>query len=238
VFNDLLDLPSDRKHPHKKDRVLASGQVPAMHAIIAMPLLLFGGIAVALLLPRPFLGALAGYYALSLIYSFRLKDVVILDVFTLSVLYTLRVVGGALAAAVAPSSWWLAFCIFLFFSLALVKRYAELVVAREIEGRHAHARGYLFEDRELLAALGGSSGYLAALVLGLYIGNRSSHEFFSFHQFFWLDCLLLLYWITYMWLMAHRGQMDDDPLVFGLRDRVSRFLIVLMAGSFIAATLL
>jgi 4-hydroxybenzoate polyprenyltransferase/phosphoserine phosphatase len=238
LFNDLLDLPSDRRHPHKKDRPLASGQVPAMFGIVGVLALLLSAIAVALLLPWAFLGALAGYFALSLTYSFRLKDIVILDVLALSILYTLRVVGGALAVGIALSSWLLAFCIFLFFSLALVKRYAELVLARKIEGFHAHARAYLFEDRELLAALGGSSGYLAALVLGLYIGTRSSHEILSLYQLFWLDCLLLLYWITYMWLMAHRGQMDDDPLVFGLRDRVSRILLLLMAGVFIAATLL
>lgn len=238
LLNDLLDLPNDRRHPHKKDRPLASGQVPPMHGIIGMVVLLLGAIAVALFLPLPFLGALVGYYVLSLVYSFRLKDIVILDVLALSILHTLRVVGGALAVGTTLSSWLLAFCIFLFFSLALVKRYAELVLARKIEGFHAHARAYLFEDRELLAALGGSSGYLAALVLGLYIGTRSSHEFLSLYQIFWLDCPLLLYWITYMWLMAHRGHMDDDPLVFGLRDRVSRTLILLMAGVFIAATLL
>ena len=238
LLNDLLDLPNDRRHPHKKDRPLASGQVPAVHAIIAMLALLFGAIAVALFLPWPFLATLVGYFVLSLLYSFRLKDIVILDVLALSILYTSRVVGGALAVDMAPSSWLLAFCIFLFFSLALVKRYAELVLASKIEGFHAHARAYLFEDRELLAALGGSSGYLAALVLGLYIGTRTSHDLLSLYQIFWLDCLLLLYWITYMWLMAHRGHMDDDPLVFGLRDRVSRILLLLMAGVFVAATLL
>jgi 4-hydroxybenzoate polyprenyltransferase len=238
LLNDLLDLPSDRHHPHKKDRPLASGRLSETIAIALVVLLLFGGIATGLFLPWPFLVALGSYYALTLTYSFGLKDVVILDVLTLAVLYSLRVVGGALAVSLPPSSWLLAFCIFLFFSLALIKRYAELVTMRGVAGADAHARAYLMEDRELIASLGGASGYLAALVLGLYIGARSSPQFVSLYQLFWLDCLLLLYWITYMWLMAHRGKMDDDPLVFAARDGVSRTLFLLMAAIYIAATLL
>lgn len=237
LLNDLMDLPSDRHHPRKKDRPLASGQLPLTHAVALMVVLLLGGIAVGLLLPWSFLVALAGYYALTLTYSFGLKDVVILDVLTLAVLYTLRVVGGALAVSIPPSSWLLAFCIFLFFSLALIKRYAELVTMRSVDGAGAHARAYLSEDRELLASLGGASGFLAVLVLGLYIGTRSSSQFVSLYQLFWLDCLLLLYWISYMWLTAHRGKMDDDPLVFTARDGVCRTLFLLMAAIYVVATL-
>jgi 4-hydroxybenzoate polyprenyltransferase len=235
LFNDLMDLPSDRHHPRKKNRPLPSGKLLPAHAIVLMLMLLLGGIAVSVLLPWPFLGALGGYYALTLAYSLGLKNVVILDVVTLAVLHALRVVGGALAVSIPPSLWLLAFCIFLFLSLALIKRYAEL---RSVDGTGARARAYLIEDRELLASLGGASGYLAALVLGLYIGIRSAPQFVSLYQLFWLDCLLLLYWVSYMWLMAHRGRMDDDPLAFAIRDGVCRKVLLLMAAIYLAATLL
>jgi hypothetical protein len=126
--------------------------------------------------------------------------------------------------------------VFLFFSLAMIKRYAELVVMRTIEGAHAHARAYELEDSELLAALGGASGYLAVLVLALYISSEATANMFGRHQVIWLVCVLLLYWISYMWLMAHRARMHDDPLVFALKDNVSRVLIALMAAIFLLAT--
>jgi 4-hydroxybenzoate polyprenyltransferase/phosphoglycolate phosphatase-like HAD superfamily hydrolase len=236
ILNDLMDLPSDRHHPRKRNRPLASGRVRPAHAVGMIPLLLASGIACALYLPRSFLGVLAVYYCLTLAYSFRLRDLVILDVLALAGLYTLRVMAGSAAVGIAPSAWLLAFCVFLFFSLAMVKRYAELVAMRAVEGTHAHARGYLLEDSELLAALGGASGFLAVLVLALYITSDTAHLLYGRQQLIWLVCVLLLYWISYMWLMAHRARMHDDPLVFALRDRVSQTVIVLMAAILFVAT--
>jgi 4-hydroxybenzoate polyprenyltransferase/phosphoserine phosphatase len=235
LLNDLLDLPGDRHHPRKKSRPLASGAIPLQHALAMIPLLLAAATAVALLLPAPFLAILALYLGLTLAYSLRLKDVVILDVLLLAGLYTLRVMAGAAAVALAPSPWLLAFCVFLFFSLAMVKRYAELMAMRTIEGARAHARGYLLEDRELLAALGGASGYLAVLVLAIYATSDLAAAP-SGQVLLWGIGALLLYWISYMWLMAHRARMHDDPLVFALRDRVSRILIGLMAAILLALT--
>jgi 4-hydroxybenzoate polyprenyltransferase len=234
LLNDLLDLPNDRRHPHKRDRALASGRLTMTHALGLIPLLLAGAVAVGLLLPWPFLGALGLYYALTLSYSLRLKDLVILDVLALAGLHSLRVIAGSAATGIPPSAWLIAFCVFLFFSLAMIKRYAELVVMRTIDGLRAHARAYELEDSELLAALGGASGYLAVLVLALYI-SETGQGAFGRHELIWLVCVLLLYWISYMWLMAHRARMHDDPLVFALRDNVSRVLMVLMAIIFIAA---
>jgi 4-hydroxybenzoate polyprenyltransferase len=233
LLNDLIDLPSDRRHPHKKDRALASGRLPVVHALALIPLLLAGAVAVGLLLPWPFLAALGLYYVLTLSYSFRLKDLVILDVLALAGLHAMRVMAGSAATGIPPSAWLMAFCVFLFFSLAMIKRYAELVVMRTIDGLHAQARAYELEDRELLAALGGASGYLAVLVLALYI-SETGDEVFGRHQLIWLVCVLLLYWISYMWLMAHRARMHDDPLVFALRDRVSRVLIVMVVVILVA----
>jgi 4-hydroxybenzoate polyprenyltransferase len=234
LLNDLVDLPSDRRHPHKKDRALASGRLPLTHALGLIPLLLAGAVAIGLLLPWPFLAALGSYYVLTLSYSLRLKDLVILDVLALAGLHAMRVMAGSAATGIPPSAWLIAFCVFLFFSLAMIKRYAELVVMRTIDGLHAHARAYELEDSELLAALGGASGYLAVLVLALYV-SETGGGVFGRHELIWLVCVLLLYWISYMWLMAHRARMHDDPLVFALRDRVSRVLMVLMALIFIAA---
>jgi 4-hydroxybenzoate polyprenyltransferase len=236
LLNDLMDLQSDRRHPHKKDRALASGRLPLVHAVALIPVLLAGAIAVALLLPGPFLGVLALYCVLTLSYSLRLKDMVILDVLALAGLHAVRVIAGCAAVSIPPSAWLIAFCVFLFFSLAMIKRYAELVVMRTIEGAHAHARAYELEDSELLAALGGASGYLAVLVLALYISSEATANMFGRHQVIWLVCVLLLYWISYMWLMAHRARMHDDPLVFALKDNVSRVLIALMAAIFLLAT--
>jgi 4-hydroxybenzoate polyprenyltransferase/phosphoserine phosphatase len=177
LLNDLMDLPSDRRHPHKRDRALASGRLPLVNAVALIPLLLAGAGALGVLLPWPFLGVLGLYYVLTLSYSLRLKDLVILDVLALAGLHALRVMAGSAATGIPPSAWLIAFCVFLFFSLAMIKRYAELVVMRTIDGLQAHARAYELEDSELLAALGGASGYLAVLVLALYISETSDGGF-------------------------------------------------------------
>ncbi len=235
LLNDLLDLPSDRHHPRKRDRPLASGRLPLAHGLALAPLLLITGLALGALSGQLLVGLLALYYVLTMSYSLRLKDVLILDVLALAGLYTLRVMAGSAAFAIPPSAWLLAFCVFLFFSLAMIKRYAELVAMRAVEGVKAHARAYLLEDKELLAALGGASGYLSVLVLALYITSDAMHDLSVRYQLIWLVCVLLLYWISYMWLMAHRGRMLDDPLVFALRDRVSQIVIALMAATLLIA---
>ena len=200
-----------------------------------IPLLLAGAVGFGLLLPLSFLVVLGVYYGLTLSYSLHLKDVVMLDVLVLATAYSLRVLAGGLAVQVPPSTWLLAFCVFLFFSLALIKRYAELVTMRAVVGSKAKARSYLLEDGELLAALGGASGYLSVVVLALYITSDMVRDLYSRHELIWLVCLLLMYWISHLWLMAHRGRMLDDPLVFALRDRTSRVTISLMVVVAVAA---
>jgi 4-hydroxybenzoate polyprenyltransferase/phosphoserine phosphatase len=235
VSNDLLDLPSDRHHPHKKDRPLAAGRLPLLHAIGLVPLLLIGAGGTGLLLPPLFLAVIGLYFVLMTAYSQRLKDFAILDVLVLSAGYTLRVLGGAVAVDVAPSAWLLTFSVFMFFSLALTKRYSELVIMRSVEGARAHARAYVLQDRELIATLGVASGHVAVLVLALYINSTIAQSLYSHYELIWLVCALLLYWISYLWLMAHRGRMHDDPLVFAVRNRVSLILIILMAGILLIA---
>jgi 4-hydroxybenzoate polyprenyltransferase/phosphoserine phosphatase len=235
LLNDLADLAADRHHPRKRERPLASGKVSMGVAVAAIPGLLAAALAVSLALPAIFPAVIAGYFVLNVAYSLRLKSVAILDVLVLAALYTLRIVAGSAAVDIWPSAWLLAFSMFLFLSLALVKRYAELMAMRAVEGAQAKARGYRLEDAELLASLGGGAGYLAVLVLALYIDSASSHALYSRQGLLWVLCFLLLYWVSYLWLMAHRKRMHDDPLVFALRDPVSRTLLLLMAVAVVAA---
>ena len=228
LLNDLHDLRSDQLHPYKSRRPIAAGRVPRGLAVGLVPVLLAAGLIVAAPLGAEAVGVLAGYFALMAAYSLGLKDIVLLDVLVLATGYAARVLVGALAVQIMPSSWLFAFCIFFFFSLALLKRYAEISVRRVREGPQAHARGYLLEDQSLLVALGVSSGYLSVLVLALYTSTLTAGQLYRYPVMIWMTCTLLLYWISHVWLVAHRGGMQDDPLRFLLQDRLSWILVPLM----------
>ncbi len=229
LINDLVDLSDDRRHPRKRQRPFAAGELSLFWGLASIPLLLGLSLLVGLSLPLPFLEMLLLYYVLTLGYSFTIKRVVLLDVILLAGLYTMRIMAGAASVDIWPSSWLLAFSTFLFFSLALVKRYAELVIMRGVSGEKAQVRGYRVIDMELLGSLGGGSGYVAVLVLAIYISSGAAEILYTRHELIWLLCPLLLYWISYIWLVAHRGGMHDDPLVFTVRDFVSRIVILLAA---------
>lgn len=233
ILNDLLDLPSDRHHPVKKNRPITSGRVSLTAMLALVPTLLLAGIMLGAWL-NPWLAVLlVFYYALTLSYSLRLKDVAILDVLVLVTLYTSRVLGGAIVFGVTVSVWLLTFSIFLFLSLGLVKRYAELVVMRSVDGPKAHARGYVLSDRELLASFGAASGYLAGLLLVLFQGGGEGTPGVANMDLAGAGiCLLFIYWISHLWLVAHRGRMTDDPLAFALHDRASQVLVLLAAAAF------
>ncbi|MCB1739774.1 MAG: UbiA family prenyltransferase [Gammaproteobacteria bacterium] len=235
VLNDLMDLGADRRHPSKRHRPLASGKVSMAAALTIIPVLLVGALLIGLLLPWGFMALLALYFLVNVAYSLRLKSVVILDVLVLATLYTLRIAAGSAAVDIWPSTWLLAFSMFAFLSLALVKRYAELMTMRAVDGPTARARGYRLDDAELLSSLGGGAGYLSVLVLALYIDSASGQALYRTPELLWGICPLLLYWDSYLWLMAHRGLMHDDPLVFAQRDKVSRILLVLMVVVWIIA---
>jgi len=228
LFNDAVDLSVDRRHPQKRMRPFAAGRLPLRDALIMIPALVVLGCALSLSVSRLFLGVVLLYYALTLTYSLRIKRIVLLDVIVLAGLYTLRIVAGSAAIAVWPSEWILAFSPFLFLSLAFVKRYSELVILRNSDGNQARARDYEVSDAELLATNGTVSGYVAVLVLALYITSRTAKVSYGRHDLLWFLCPLLLYWLTHIWLVAHRGRMLEEPLVFALRDWTSRLLIVLM----------
>ena len=237
VLNDVIDVDDDRKHPRKCLRPFASGELSLLTGWILSPLLVLTALAGAFfLLPLAFVAVLSGYYVLTLAYSFFLKRTVLLDVVTWAALYTLRLTAGAVAIAVAISFWLLAFSMFLFVSLAFIKRYTELRTTAEASpATRISGQGYYLTDRETVGVFGVSAGYLSVMVLALYIQDPATVSLYSHAQLIWLACPLLLYWISRVWLLARRGQMHDDPVVFAARDHVSWAVGALLVAIFAAA---
>jgi 4-hydroxybenzoate polyprenyltransferase/phosphoserine phosphatase len=224
ILNDLLDLRDDRHHSRKRSRPFASGRLSIPSGLIAFPALLVTAFALAVWrLPLAFAAGLATYYALTLAYSLGLKRRMVIDVITLAGLYTLRIVVGAIAIEVL--------------SLALIKRHAELYhVLAKGHTEKARGRGYFANDLQMIASLGAAAGYMAVLVLALYINDARTMRMYQRPEFIWLACPLLLTWISRVWMLAHRGEMNEDPVVFALRDRVSLSIGTLLALVFWAAT--
>lgn len=226
LLNDLLDLSADRRHPRKKERALASGRMPITHALLLLPGLWLLAMLLALGLPRPFLGALGVYIVLMMAYSMLLKGIAIIDALVLALGYSLRILAGALAVEVDVSPWLLVCSTAMFFGLALLKRYAELVSLRPGLGPNGRVRAYRMADATLIAGLGVAAGCIAVALLALYpVVEQSDHVDWPV----WLFCGLVLFWMGHMWLMAHRGNIRDDPVSFALRDRVSQILGLLTA---------
>lgn len=221
LLNDMLDLAADRQHHSKCHRPFAAGTLSLLFGLLAAPLLLVAAVLISLCLPAKFLLVLTAYYVVTLAYSFALKRMVMIDVLTLAGLYTVRIVAGAAATAIPLSFWLLMFAIFIFLSLAIVKRYAELHQMK-VQGKlKAQGRGYQVEDLSLLQSLGGASGYLSILVLALYLNTPDIARMYHQPKLVWLLVPIMLYWISRIWMQTHRGNMHDDPLVYALKDRVS-----------------
>ena len=221
VVNDLCDLDADRRHPTKRDRAFAAGALPLSTGLIAIPVLLAAAGVLASRLSWPFGAVLALYLVLTTVYSAGLKRVALVDVFCLAGLYTIRLVAGHAATGVAYSAWLLVFSMFIFLSLALVKRFVEVDAARAQETPNIHGRGYVAGDARLVAALGAASGYMAVLVLALYVNSQEVRVLYQQPLLLLLVCPLLLFWISHVWLIAHRAEMHEDPIVFALRDPAS-----------------
>jgi 4-hydroxybenzoate polyprenyltransferase len=238
LLNDLHDRADDRVHPKKRFRPIAAGQISAGAATAMLVSLLLVALALSFTcMPMGFTAALGVYYALTVAYSFALKTRMVFDVVALAALYALRIIAGAAAVGIRLGFWLLAMAMFMFLSLALVKRYAELfqLPATGSEGK-AKGRGYFRSDLEMIAALGAASGYMSVMVLALYINDPRTTILYRSPELIWLACPLLLTWISRMWMMTHRGFMNDDPLVFAVRDRVSQVLGVCIAIVFWLAT--
>jgi len=236
VLNDLLDIENDRKHHKKRFRPFAAGTVPIPYGIAASLILTLAGIALAISVNWPFVLVLCGYLLITNAYSFRLKKVIMLDVVTLAGLYTARVIAGAEAIDVPLSFWLLSFSMFLFLSLALVKRYCEIAALEDSGVQEAGGRGYSVDDKGIITQLGTASGIVSVLVMALYVNSEAISALYSEPRFVWIVCPLLLYWIGRIWLLAHRGEVDEDPVVFAAKDMRTMLVGALVAVAFILAS--
>jgi 4-hydroxybenzoate polyprenyltransferase len=237
IVNDLLDLEADRQHLTKRYRAFAAGIIQIRTGVIVVPLLLITAFSIAVCYVNLlFIGLLAVYLALATSYSIYLKRVLLLDIFVLAGLYTLRVLAGAVSVGVPVSPWFLAFSMFLFLSLAFLKRYSELRGMLERRDEYSNGRGYLVEDIELVKSVGSTSGYISVLVMALYINSREVVVLYRYPEVLWLIGPCLLYWLTRIWFIAQRGAMDDDPVVFAIKDRVSYVVGVVVVAVIVAAS--
>ena len=233
LLDDFLDLPRDRSHPHKRDRPIASGEIPATDALIVLALLLLGTVAVALMLPTAYQVVLAIYFASMVAYVLRVRDLRIVDALLLGGGYTLRILAGSAATGIAVSVWVLVCSTLLFFSLALLKRFSELALAGVLVAAHAQSHGYEAGDAKMVAALGRVSGVGAMLVLALY---PLAQPVAQLNQWLvWCCCVLMLYWMHRLWLLAGEGCIHDDPVMFALKDRPSLVIGAVVLTLFVAA---
>lgn len=244
IINDLLDLDADRHHHKKRNRPFAAGAIDLRAGMIAVLLLMSTGLGLSWWLPSGFQLALVTYLAVTLLYSLRLKRVASLDVIILAGLYTLRIIAGAFAASINLSFWLLAFSMFIFLSLAIVKRVAELVEVRKEEWANnkapnkVHGRDYATDDAVVLQSLGAASGYLSVLVLALYIHSPEVAKLYRAPELLWLITPLLLLWVTRLWVVTARGYMDEDPIYFAIKDPETWATGALVACVLAAATLM
>jgi len=237
VLNDLFDLSADQHHPRKCNRPFASGDLPIATGSLFIPILAGGSLLLCTLLPLSFFLTLTAYYILTTIYSWRVKQIAIADVLMLAVLYSMRILAGSVATGTPASGWFIEFAIFFFLSLALVKRTSEL---REMDERtdneNAHReRGYRVLDLPLLLGFGSASGYISVFVFTMYLSSEKVSELYSRPQLLWAFCPLLLYWITRIWYLAWRGEVDDDPLAFAASDLQTYLVAALGAATLLYA---
>ncbi len=222
VLNDLLDLKSDRAHPRKRLRPFASGAVPIAHGGAMLAGLIALGTAISMLLGWPFILAMVAYFVATTAYSLALKRRVIVDICALAGLYTMRIVAGGAATGIPLSAWLLAFSAFFFFSLAAIKRQAELIDGAARGELQAAGRGYCAADLPIVAMMAIASGYVSILVMALYVSSPKVAELYAHPHLLGGICGVLFYWISRIVLLTHRGGMHDDPVVFAARDRVSQ----------------
>lgn len=237
VLNDLLDLQADRAHPIKRRRPVASGGLAIPDALMLMSALLSGGLAGAMLLPIRFRLIVLLYLLTTTTYSFYIKRLVVADILTLAGLYTLRILAGGVAAGVLLSFWLLAFSMFIFLSLAFMKRYMELILmARDGKTRSA-GRGYVSEDLRIIETMGTISSFMSVAVLALFINSTEITKLYQRPQLLWLVCPALLYWLIRFWFRAQRGSLDnDDPIVAAFRDRASYVVAAIIGTLVVLAT--
>ncbi len=229
LLNDLVDLATDRQHYSKKQRVLAKGDLPLIDALLFCPLLLLTALFTAYYtIGIHFLLALISYYGLTLLYSLFLKKQPLLDIFSLSALYTIRIIAGIIAISALFSPWLISFSVFFFLSLALIKRYNELYLLNSLNKTCMVDKMYSVQDMVTLKTFGINAGYISVLILALYISSPAVVPLYQQPLWLWGLIVLTLFWLTRIWLLASKGEADEDPVVFALKDKMS-WLIALFS---------
>ncbi len=235
LINDLIDIEVDRKHKTKQHRPIAAGKLSVSDAVFAAICLFASSLFMSTSLPLAFTGILALYFAITSLYSFVLKRLLLIDVLTLAGLFTIRVMAGSAAIGGMVSTWLLAFCVFFFLSLALVKRFVEISGQLTSTGRAGSGRGYQPVDLETLGQAGMTSGFASVVVLALFIDSPLIAQNYHNPQLIWLVCPLVLYLLMRIWVLARRNEMNDDPVVFLMTDWRSQIMIfagaLVMIGS-------
>ena len=229
IANDLFDLESDRQHPRKRNRPFASGQMSIFTGVITIPFLLLMSFLLSLYVEIIFLQILVCYGLGTCAYSWKLKQIAIVDCLVLSFLYTSRIFAGAGAIGIYPSFWLLAFSVFIFLSLAFVKRYAEIRSCMKTRKHSISGRGYYSSDASLIQIIGVTSGFSSIVVFLFYI-NSDAEIIYDNPLVIWGAVPVVLFWISWMWLQAHRGNMHDDPLIFAFQDRASQICGILFVA--------
>lgn len=229
IFNDLLDLHADRDHPTKRNRPIASGQLMPLPAIFISATLFIMGCLMGFQLGQAAFLSLLSYVALNFAYTIWLKSQPLLDVIALGSLYTNRVIAGGFAVGAPVSSWLLAFSVFIFLSLGLVKRFTELTIKRRSGGEHVARRGYYYDDANFVFVLGLSTGLISVLILALYFTSETAEALYSDPLLLWTIIPVVFYWISRIWLIAHRRQLSHDPVLFAVKDPTTYVICALIA---------
>jgi 4-hydroxybenzoate polyprenyltransferase/phosphoserine phosphatase len=235
VINDLWDLENDRAHPRKRFRPFASGRLPILNGLVVAAGVLILACTLAVTVSKGFFAMLLLYLVLTIAYSWTLKEYVLIDVLTLSLLYTLRILAGSVAIGTVTSSWLLAFSVFIFLSLALVKRCAELVALEQNGVTATRGRDYRVTDLVVLWPLGIGAALSAVVVLGLFISAPETQSRYATPQLLWLVAIGLIYWLARLWVKTSRGEMHDDPVVYAIKDRGSRITVFAMTTGVLVA---
>lgn len=237
VLNDLLDLAADRAHPRKRLRPFASGSIPIAYGTWMAAGLLILGAVLAISVSPSFLLAMLTYYLMTTVYSLHLKRRIVIDICVLAGLYTARIIAGGVATGIPMSVWLLAFSVFFFLSLAAVKRQAELIDSAERGKLKASGRGYHVDDLPIISMIAIGAGYVSVLVMTLYVNSPAVVELYATPEALWGVCAVLLYWITRTVMVAHRGHMHDDPVVYAAKDRISQICMLIILGFVIGGAL-
>lgn len=229
IANDFLDLANDRAHAIKRSRPMAAGLINPGLGLFVGAIFLGVGLSLAFLVGFTFFASVLVYLVGNFLYSLWLKKEVLIDAILLAGLYTLRVIAGGFATGIEVSFWLLAFSVFFFFSIAWAKRYAELEASRATGSELAPGRGYSHRDMPIILSFGSAAAFTAVLIFALYLDSEAIREQYALPEIGWLAIPFLMLLIGRMWFKAHRGRLNEDPILFLIKDIPTLVILVIVA---------